>query len=85
MSVPCRACGQPAEAVIRSWGDTTTHRYCHKDRSIPACEVTSDRATAYRWEQEEEGSGGGLRSMTVDEFLAMRRTTGKDDPPIIHI
>lgn len=85
MAVPCRACGRPAEAVIRTWGDPTIHKYCHKDRSVPSCEVPSDRATAHRWEQEEEGPGGGLRQMTVEEFLAIRRATGKDDPPGIRI
>ncbi len=85
MAVPCRACGQPAEAVIRSWGDQVIHKYCHKDRSIPACEVPSDWDTAHRWEQEEEGPGAGLRPMTVEEALEIRRAAGKDDPPILRI
>lgn len=86
MAVPCRACGRPAEAVIRTWNsDRVVHKYCHKDRTVPGCEVPSDRDTAHRWEWEEEGPGGGLRQMTVDEFLAIRRSTGKEDPPILRI
>lgn len=85
MAVPCRACGKPAEAVIRDWGDQVVHTYCHQDRSIPACQVLSDRKTGNRWWQEEEGPSGGLRPMTAEEALDIRRASGEDDPPTLLI